>query len=563
MATSLPSAAGIDQKLRDDFRNRLKDYGITVDASDPVLAVLFRSVAKQMEALYGEIDGIRLALLDELINGLGLSNRAARAAQTIVRFGGCRNSEYLRGGTGLAGETESGEKLVFTTDADVIVSGARIAIAATYQNGTLRLMNIEMPDDVRAARPSLEPLTVSLGPCPAIFVAIDDLPAGHLSRHSLFFEISSDAPGVTRALRTENWCLATNDGVFQARGILRPRHQNVGVRSLDWLIKKGQETVSSSRGPVELPVLSDGFYAGKCFVFSAVPDDGTFLCRCPRAMEPAIQRLFGLPQNFLNKDRAWIRIAMPQEIANLSTALNSVHLHAISASNVERFNQTIYFDQHGTSVPVSKEGGSRSYLLAPISIFGECGSEYVPQFQSSFDDRVGRYSIENGRIALTPAHGSDGRRDTYVNLRLWVTSGARANRVDPGKIQSFSEPAPTGIRISNLTAAAGGADEESFTDARSRFARAVLSRDRLVTRSDLIASLRAFDRRVLGATLAAGLERGVQGLKRIQRITVQLSPGDFIDPLEEGRLLAEEIRLYLDQQFLYDMDLAISLEWKQ
>jgi hypothetical protein len=563
MPLSLPTAAGIDQKLRNDFRNRLKDYGITADSSDPVLALLFRSVAKQLEVLYTEIDGIRLALLDELISGLGFPNRAARAAQTIVRFGGCRNSENLRRGTALAGETETGQKLVFATDADVIVSGARIAVAAIYQSGTLRLMGIEMPDEVQAARPSLEPLSVSLGGCPAIYLAIDNLPSGHLSGHSLFFEISSDAPGIARALQTENWCLATHDGVFEARGILRPHQQNAGVRSLAWLMRKEQPAESTtSSAPVEFPELPDGFYAGRCFIFPDVPDDGEFLCRCPRAMETAFQRLFGSPQSVLNKDRAWIRISMPQGIGNLSTALHTITLHAISASNIECFNQTVYFDKHGTSIPVGKDGGAQYYLVAPISIFGESGSEYVPKFQPTFDDRVGRYTLENGRIGLTPARNSDDRPDTYVNLRLWLTAGARAKEVGPGKIQEFAEPAAAGLRISNLTAAAGGADEESFAEARSRFAEAVLSRDRLITRSDVITALRAFDRRVLGATLAAGLERGAQGMKRIQQITVQLNREDFIDPLEEGRILAEEIRLYFGQQFFYDMDLAISLEWK-
>ena len=118
------------------------------------------------------------------------------------------------------------------------------------------------------------------------------------------------------------------------------------------------------------------------------------------------------------------------------------------------------------------------------------------------------------------------------------------------------------MRIGNLTAAAGGANEEGYAEARARFSDAVLSRDRLVTRTDLITALRAFDRRVLGADLAAGLNRGVHGLRRVQRVTLHLNQGDFIDPSEESRALSEEVKSYLGQRFLYDMELAVDVEWK-
>ena len=80
------SAIEIDRKIRDDFRRRLKDYGISSETIDPVLAVLFRTFAHQLETLYDETGRIRLALLDELIKGLGFAPRMARPAQTIIRM---------------------------------------------------------------------------------------------------------------------------------------------------------------------------------------------------------------------------------------------------------------------------------------------------------------------------------------------------------------------------------------------------------------------------------------------------------------------------------------------
>jgi hypothetical protein len=561
MQPPTPTAAGIDQKLRDDFRSRLKDYGITSDAVDPVLAILFRTFARQLEILYADTDGIRLALLDELINGLSIPNRSARPAQTMLRFAVDRDAQYLSAGTALAGESENGGKFVFATDKGIIVSCARIAVAASYQQGMLRVLGSDLPEHVRSARPSLEPVKADLGGCPALFLGIENLPANHLSQHSVFFEFNSDALGMARGLRSENWCLASSDGCFDGRGILRPKRANAGVTVLDWLIKERPPDGAEPEDTHDTLALPDGFYSGQSFVFPKVERARAFLCRCPRLMEPVFGRMFGSPSQFLSEDRAWLRISMPSGIGSLDTAITSIALHSISASNVECFNQTVKFDKHGASVPVSKQAGTSSYLAAPLSIFGEGGSQYLPEFQPSSDAGAGRYSIQNGRIILTPARGQDDRLDTYANLRLWMTAGGRANNVGAGKVQTFVQPAAARVRANNLTAAAGGTNEEGYAEARARFAAAILSRDRLVTRADLITALKAFDRRVMAADLAASVQRGTHGLQRVQKVTLRLNRGDFIDPAEESRILTEEIRDYLAQRFLYDMELAIDLEW--
>ena len=54
--------------MREDFARRLKDgYGITSEASDPILAVLFRTFAVQIEDIYKEAgEAIPAAILAEL-----------------------------------------------------------------------------------------------------------------------------------------------------------------------------------------------------------------------------------------------------------------------------------------------------------------------------------------------------------------------------------------------------------------------------------------------------------------------------------------------------------------
>ena len=47
-----PRPTEIDKKLRDDFRRLLKEYGVTTEETDPILAVLLRSFAAQIAEVY-------------------------------------------------------------------------------------------------------------------------------------------------------------------------------------------------------------------------------------------------------------------------------------------------------------------------------------------------------------------------------------------------------------------------------------------------------------------------------------------------------------------------------
>ncbi|MEW6365996.1 MAG: hypothetical protein AB1714_15305 [Acidobacteriota bacterium] len=563
MAYGKTTAAEIDKKLRDDFRKRLQDYGVSAEATDPMLAVLFRTFATQLDGLYSETERIRLALLDELVAGLGIEGRAARAAQTVVRFHSASGTQFVDAGTELIGEAQSGERLTFATDAAIAVSPASIALAAVYQNGSLQLLSaVEMSEDIQNARPSLDPVRVNLGTNPAIFLAIDGVPANHLGQHGFFVQVSPYARGVQQALRRETWCLAGYEGDFGATGILRPHRASAGVQMLRWLLADAarEESEGSDTGAPKLP---DGFYAGRLFILPVVPPGRRFLCRAPRGMEPAMGTIFGRnAPAVLDRKRAWLRISMPRDVPDLATALTAVSLHAVSASNIECLNQTIAFEKHGTNIPVSVEAGTSKYLVAPLSILGEGGGSYLPELEPSFDPGAGRYSIRNGRIHLQPAQHQDGRVDAYANLRLWVTNGPVGNGVGPGKVQSFlrsgSSPA---LRLTNPTSAAGGTDAETFAQAQARFASVLLSRERIVTRADVTAAVRAFDRRVQQVDISSGLKRTEHGLARLQRVKVGLAQSDFTDPEAESRILREEIESYLQQRFFYDMAIEVETEW--
>jgi hypothetical protein len=562
------SAIEIDNKLREDFRRRLREFGVSAETTDPVLSVLFRTFAQQIEALYAETGRIRLALLDELIAGLRIERRMARPAQTVVRFLAGSGAHLIEAGMELVGEAYSGERLTFTTDAPVAVSTARIVVAATYQDGALRLMpGVEMPESFQSRRPSLDPVRVNLGPNPAVYLAIENLPANHLSHHSFFFELGPDAYGIQHTLEAETWCLVGGDGDLASPGILRPKRSNAGTLGLGFLVSEASTGGVDKQGTIpveqEAPVLPNGFYGSRIFVMPAVPPGRRFLRGMPRGMEAAFGRIFGRDAaQLFAEPRAWLRIAFPKDIPPLHTGISSVAMHAITASNVECMNQTVYFDKQGASIPVSQEAGTESYLVAPLSIFGEAGSTYLPEFQPSSEKGVGRYAIRNGRIEVQPAKRPDGRAEAYINVRVWTTSGALGNRVGPGQVESLLKKGTApGIRITNPTSAAGGTNAEGYEEAQARFAEALLSRDRIVTPADLDTVARSFDRRIVKTEVTSGLRRSEQGLQRVQQVVCALDRNAFVDPEPELRCLREDLDRFLRKRFLYDTELALELEW--
>lgn len=557
------SAIEIDKKLRDDFRRRLKDYGVSAELTDPILSVLFRTFAQQLEVLYGETDRIRLALLDELIANLGIEPRMARPAQTVVRFLLDRGSQIIAAGTELMGEAETGERLTFTTDATFSVSDARIALAATYQEGALQLISsVEIPEALQALRPSLEPVRVNLGPNPALFLAIENLPPSHLSQQTFFFELGPDAYRVQRALETETWCLIEPDGELGGKGVLRPQPTNGGIRSLEWLLPEIESEDDSAKVDTEAPGLAGGFYGSRLFRFPSVPPNRRFKCKVPRGMDGALTKIFGREsQRVFSEERSWIRVSMPRELSSLQAAVGSVTLHAITASNVECFNQTISFEKQGTCIPiVREEGGAAGHLVAPLSIFGETGKPYLPHMEPATDPGLGRYAIRNGRIELRPALRPDGRAESYANLRLWVTNGSIGSKVGPGQVTGFlKKNTIAGLRLTNPTSAAGGADQEELSTAQARFAEALMSRDRVVTRKDLLNAVRSFDARILHADVTPGVLRTERGLQRVERVIIRVNQDDFVEPVVELRVLKDELVRHLTGRFPHGTQLAVEV----
>ena len=560
MPYSNSTAAEIDKKLREDFRRRLKDFGISAELSDPLLAVLFRTFAQQLETLYSDTDEMRQRLLDELISNLGLDQRMARPAQTLVRFLTDGEAQPIERGTELAAEAQTGERLIFTTQSTFHTSTARIALALAYQDGALRLLSgVEIPDSIQQLRPSFEPVRTNLGPNPAIFLAVEQVPGNHLSQHTFFFELGPDALALQDALARETWCLVGPEGELSAQGILRPRAASGGLRRLEWLVGDSRPETSS---PPSMPALPPGLYGPRLFLLPAIPPERRFTCLLPKAMEPALTRIFGANcARLFAAPRAWFRISMPSEMLPIHSAIGNIAMHAMVAANALSWNQTIYFERHGTSIPIQHDAGAApTYPVALMAVLGEDDVEYVPQLEPTTSPRVGRYTIGNGRIDLRPALRPDGSEQAYANLRMWVTNGTLGNSVGPNRVTDFLRKGwIAGVRVTNPTAAAGGRNDEPFQSAHARFSSALLSRDRIVTAEDLRKAARAFDWRIREVRASPALERTQQGLRKVERVRVWVDGSDFLDLEAEVRTLTDELTSFLESRSVNETTLRVEV----
>lgn len=564
MSFAAPTTLEIDRKLRSDFRRRVKDFGISADAIDPVLAVLFRTVAQQIGAVYADTGRMRQALLDELMDGIRMTPRLACPAQSVVRFlSTAGRAKVLRAGTEMNGTASSGQRLTFATDATIEVSAARIAVALAYQEQSLQLLPaVEASEMLQARQPSLDPVRVNLGPQPAVFLAIENLPVSHLSRHGLFFELSPGSWAIQRALRSEPWWIYGPDGDLSSEGLLRQRRVSRGVCQLEW--RSG--AAGPAPGAEGLPELLDGFYAGRQYVFPVIPAERQLTCSVPRLLEAPLTRICGRDlRGLLETPRAWIRIPMCPGVPSLPAAINGILLHAVTVSNVFCRNQTVHFEKDGSSVPVGRElNGMRELLVAPLSVTSSSNVPYSGGPRPGDDASVGWYELRNNRITLHPGLEADGTPQPCANVRLWMTNGELGNRVGPGDISGFANSAVFDqIRVAHVAAAAGGTDGEDYPPARRRFAESLLTRGRIVTRGDLVASVMSFDRRIIAVDVQSRVERRNGALCRVERLWVRLDRNGFTAADLELPALQEDLSRYLRERAIQGVEIDVRFEWDE
>ena len=554
-----PRATEIDKKLRDDFRRMIREYGVTSQETDPVLAVLFRSFAVQLEQVYKQaaetIPGI---LLNELLSGIGARTRRPRPAQTIIRFSVDEGPVEISEGAETIGQSSAGERLTFSLDHSLRVSTAQLAVVLLYEDRQLKIhQGNDLSEELEQARPSFEPVSVDLGLNPAIFLAFDLSPEEDLSRHGLYFELAPQAAWLAESLRRGVWSILDDRGFVQPDTMMKNREGAGGIRLLTWVA----EPVDSAPDP---PSGSAGsFYGGRVFVFPTIPEERRFLAACPRGMASAFKKMLPDAQDsVLLRPRAWVRIALTSRPSSLDEDLVRIVPHCMSARNLEVLNQTIRFEKNGTSVPIEQPGSRSRRLVEVVSIKGESGLSYEPFTEFRVSPGQGRFRVRTGRLELEPGIDEKGNADAFANVRLLLTDGALANAVPPSGITEFSRArGETGVRLANITAAAGGSDGEEFGQANQRFASLLLSRNRLITQADLEAAVRAYDPRISSVARITSVQRGGEGLERVIELRVQIPKESMDLPAEETALLQHDLEVYLRERALLGLNIRVLIQW--
>jgi hypothetical protein len=409
-----------------------------------------------------------------------------------------------------------------------------------------------MSKELEDARPSFDGAPAELGNNPAIYIAVNVDDAEHLSRHGFYFELLPEARDLADYLKREVWCLIDDEGGIRAEGLLRPRAANGGVRKLEWLAG-GSEPRDEARLP-------EGFYGSRIFVLPHIPSTRRFLTRVPMKMEAPLGRIFQQAgeKNLFDARRAWLRIGLPKEAANVSEDLIRVALHCATASNIEALNETINFSGDGAIVPLTTGGRRARHLVKMLSVKGERGSTYLLDTEPSADEGAGRYRIRQSRLEIEPARTRRGAPDAYVNVRALLSNGELGNDVAAGGIKGFQNRAtPRMLEIRNVTGAAGGDDGANLMETRRRFTEMLLSRERPVTYPDLEAMIRAFEPKVRAVEAMPVLERGTDGLHRVQRVTITLHRDAFVLPEIQAEVLKRELESSLQERSLLGLEIRV------
>ncbi len=554
LGTATRSAVELAAELRREFeRTMLERYG-QAPTQDPVLATLFHATAVQLARVYDEAEQVfPEAVFDDLVSGLGMPPRAAQPAQTVVAFTGALLPELVTPAVPLVGINQRGEHLAFAVDVPVRIGPAALRFAAVAEGGRLSTVtgaslppahgDSGTPVPLPAGTVPLDERTAPMGP--TLFLAFE-VGDGHLGGLGLFVDTQSADDPVARALARSAWQLldggaGEREGVAREALVLRSRGGPGGVRLLDWQhdALPGPEDVTAAQPAVPAEV---GAYGPLCWVWPDVPPARRARSRPPAAIARALPRL--LPpghETVLERPLVWVQVAIPAGTRAVGAAIQRIVAHAVPASNVEAYGERVNLGELGAVVAFRPEGLRTRHLVAVLGVTGEQGGRYVPEADPTAGVARGRYRERTGSLEIRPARGPTGRFDRYVQVRLLYTDGARANGLQPGDVVGRgARLANVGARVSNLVPARGGSAPPAYASAKIRFAELLRTRERVVTGADYDVTARAYEPRVLGATVASVVELGEDRVPvRVEVVTVRVRAADFVDPdAELPRLVA-------------------------
>jgi len=562
------SAADLASEMRREFEAAVAGRFGTQPQPDPVLGALFQAFAVQLERIYQESEHVfPVAVLDDLLNGLALPARLAHPAQTVISFSSIDQRERLALDTELIGNAPSGEQLRFTIDESIELSSATLAFAAVYEGGKLHSIA-----GARAGTVPILPNSTALlmtGAPPTLLLALDS-DAAHLSGLGLFLDVASLESPLIEAVARSPWQILGASGAVSETGTLRATRGRGGVTMLVWndAPRSEDEDPASAGAPTDdgadvasaFP-LSSGSYGRQCIVFPPVPAERRSRSMPPGRFAEAIAVL--LPdkqQDALERPLIWVQVPLPAGLTRVADELQRVAIHAVTASNIEIYNERIQFDRMGSAVTLRPEGRTDQHLLGLLSVSGEKGDAYVNDSSISATTDAGRYRFRSGQLECRPHRLPTGRFDGYAMARFLFCDGERANGIEVGGMKRIASPlSNVTARVTNLAVSRGGSAPPPYVDARVRFAELLRTRDRVVTIDDVEITARAFEPRIKRVEVSTASELGPQGVRQVDVVDVRVEPGDFADPDAELPRLGSLLESHLQQRVIMGRGVRVSV----
>jgi hypothetical protein len=562
------SAADLASEMRREFEAAVAARFGTQPQPDPVLGALFQAFAVQLERIYQESEYVfPVAVLDDLLNGLALPARLAHPAQTVVSFTNVDQRERLALDTELIGNAPAGEQVRFTIDASIEISSASLAFAGVYENGKLH--------SVAGARAGSAPIlpnstSLALRNAPPTLLFAFESDAAHLSGLGLFLDVTSIESPLIEAVARSPWQILSENGAVSELGTLRARRGRGGVTTLVWndTPREDDHDLAAASGEAGEAAdvasafeLSAGSYGRQCVVFPPVPPERRTRSGPPARFAEALTVL--LPeksQDALDRPLTWVQVPLPAGLTRIADELQRVAMHAVTASNVEIYNERIQFDRMGSSVTLRPEGRTDQYLLGLLSVGGEKGDAYVNDSSIAAPADAGRYRFRSGQLECRPHRQPTGRFDGYAMARFLFCDGERANGIEVGAVRRIASPiANVTAKVANLAVSRGGGAPPPFADARVRFAELLRTRDRVVTIDDVEITARAFEPRIKGVDVTTASELGPQGVRQVDVVDVRVAPADFADPDTELPRLSSLLQTHLQQRVIMGRGVRVTV----
>lgn len=562
------SAADLAAEMRREFESAVAIRFGTQPQPDPVLGALFQAFAVQLERIYQESEYVfPVAVLDDLLNGLALPARLAHPAQTVVAFSGIEQRERLALDTELIGNAPSGEQIRLTIDESIEISSTALAFAGVYESGRLH--------SVAGARARTTPIlpgstSLDLRNAPPTLLMAFDADAAHLSGLGLFLDVTSADSPLIEAVARSPWQILSTDGAVSEEGTLRANHGRGGVTRLVWNDSSRADdeltapTDSGSDDAADVASafeLSAGSYGKQCVVFPPVPLERRTTSAPPTRFADGLAML--LPekeQDALDRPLIWVQVPLPAGLTRVADELQRVALHAVTASNIEIYNERIQFDRMGSAVTLRPEGRTDQYLLGLLSVSGEKGDAYVNDSSIAAPTDAGRYRFRSGQLECRPHRLPTGRFDGYAMARFLFCDGARANGIEVGFVKRIASPlSNVTARVTNLAVSRGGSAPPPYADARVRFAELLRTRDRVVTIDDVEITARAFEPRIKSVDVSTTSELGPHGVRQVDVVDVHVARSDFADPDSELPRLGTLLQNHLQQRVIMGRGVRVTV----